>query len=368
MNNKKILIITQSLAMGGAERVSSTLANLLAEEFEVELATFANGNIDFYSLNRKVKRVELNLDQNSNCFFTGLKNNIIRIYVLRNYIKHSKSSTVIAMMSMPTILTAIACIGLKVKLIGSERSYPPAMPLGTLWESLRKYSYSRLDNLIVLTKESKRWCLKNTLAKSINIIPNPVVYPLRDVEPIVSVDKYIKPGMKVILSVGRLSIEKNQKDIIQACYDSKLFEKGWYLFLVGDGSELESLKRLSEDLEASEHVIFVGKVGNVGNWYKRADIYALTSLFEGFPNTLIEAMSQGTAVISYDCDTGPRDIITNNVDGKLIEPNLGSLTEALVWLAEDETLRGQLGREATKVRERYSIDNTLKKWIVNCFL
>lgn len=368
MNNKKILIITQSLAMGGAERVSSILADLLVDEFEVELATFANKNIDFYSLNRKVKRVELNLDQNSNCFLMGLKNNIRRIHILRNYIKNSKSSTVITMMSMPTILTAIACIGLKVKLVGSERSYPPAMPLGKLWESLRRYSYSRLDNLVVLTEESKRWCLKNTLAKSINIIQNPVVYPVRDVEPIVSVDKYIKPGMKVILSVGRLSTEKNQKDIIQAFHDSKLFEKGWYLFLVGDGSELESLKRLSEDLQSSDHVIFVGKVGNVGHWYERADIYALTSLFEGFPNTLIEAMSQGTAVVSYDCNTGPRDIIINNVNGKLIEPDLGSLSEALIWLAEDETLRNQLGREAIKVREIYSIDNFLKKWIANCFL
>jgi len=110
-------------------------------------------------------------------------------------------------------------------------------------------------------------------------------------------------------------------------------------------------------------VFLPGWIGNLGEWYERADLYVMSSRFEGFGNTLAEALSYGLAAVSFDCDTGPRDIIRHEVDGLLVPPeNVARLSNALDRLMGDPVLRQSFGKRAIEVRERFSMERIAGMW------
>ena len=101
----------------------------------------------------------------------------------------------------------------------------------------------------------------------------------------------------------------------------------------------------------------------MADWYQRASIFALTSKFEGMPNVLLEALAHGCPAVSYDCDTGPRDIIRDGVDGILVTPgDLVALGAALQSMMQDEDMRLRMAAQAIAVRDRFSIDVVLAQW------
>jgi glycosyltransferase involved in cell wall biosynthesis len=102
----------------------------------------------------------------------------------------------------------------------------------------------------------------------------------------------------------------------------------------------------------------------MGEWYARADLFALTSRFEGFPLVLAEAMAYGCPVISYDCDTGPRDIVRDGIDGLLVAPSAGvdGVAKALSRLMSEEDTRLEMSKRAVEARERFSIGRILGYW------
>jgi glycosyltransferase involved in cell wall biosynthesis len=112
-----------------------------------------------------------------------------------------------------------------------------------------------------------------------------------------------------------------------------------------------------------QRVAMPGMAGNVAYWYGQADLFALTSLSEGFPNVLAEAMAHGVPAVSVDCNTGPRDIIRHGIDGLLVPPDdIAALSEALSRVMGDAALRGQLAINATQARERFSVEKIGQMW------
>jgi glycosyltransferase involved in cell wall biosynthesis len=112
-----------------------------------------------------------------------------------------------------------------------------------------------------------------------------------------------------------------------------------------------------------KRVFLPGLVGNIGEWYEQADLYVMSSRFEGFPNTLLEALSYGLPAVSFDCDTGPRDIIRHEVDGLLVSPgNVAALENALDRLMGDVALRQHFAKRAVEARERFSIERVAGMW------
>jgi len=106
-----------------------------------------------------------------------------------------------------------------------------------------------------------------------------------------------------------------------------------------------------------------GVAGNVAYWYGQADLFALTSLSEGFPNALAEAMAHGVPAVSVDCNTGPRDIVRHGIDGLLVPPDdIAALSDALASVMGDAALRRQLASRSAQARERFSVEKVGHMW------
>lgn len=360
----KLLFFIQSMSNGGAERVTASLANYWAEKgWQVTVVTLTSSMDDFYQLHPAVNRIALNIAGDSSGLLSALVNNLRRIKALRCTLRQVQPDVALAMMSTANILLAFAS-GVQKGLvtIGSERTYPPRVPLGRVWEKLRSWSYGYLDVMVALTDESADWLRSHTRARSISVIPNAAQWPLpiqepRRPPPVRSKDQH------VLLAVGRLSEEKGFHLLIQ-CFQL-LFEDypDWRLVILGEGLERSNLESQVSDAGLAEFVSLPGRVGNVGQWYEAADLYVMSSRFEGFPNTLVEAMAHGLPAISFDCDTGPRDIIRHGVDGLLVKAGcVEALEAALRTLMGNHGLRIEFAEKATEVRCRYSSAMVVARW------
>lgn len=359
---KKWLIFIYSMSSGGAERVTANLANYWARKgWDITVVTLASRDLDFYPLHPTVKRVALELAGDSKNALVGLKQNLHRVLALRQVLRQIQPDIALGMMTGANVLLALAALGLSnLHTIGAERTYPPQVPLGYLWETLRCYTYRLLNAVTVLTSESEDWIKSNTYAQKVSMIPNAVVYPLLAQEPRVNSDNTER---KRLLAVGRLSEEKRFNYLIETFANLAASYPHWDLVILGEGALRSDLEQQIRKLSLEKRIFLMGRVGNVGEWYESADLYVMSSRFEGFPNTLIEAMSYGLPAISFDCDTGPRDIIRHEIDGLLVPAgNIVALTAALDKLMGDKTLRLKLAERAIEVRERFSIEKITQLW------
>ncbi|HVL76504.1 MAG TPA: glycosyltransferase, partial [Noviherbaspirillum sp.] len=162
---------------------------------------------------------------------------------------------------------------------------------------------------------------------------------------------------------GRLSEEKNFDLLIDVFTRLAPRHPDWDLVILGEGPERAALEGKVGIAGLRRRVFLPGRVGNMGRWYERADLYVMTSRFEGFPNTLVEAMSYGLPAVSFDCDTGPRDIIRPGIDGLLIRPgDLAALEAALGSLMTGTSERQAFARAALCTRERFSVERISSMW------
>lgn len=239
--------------------------------------------------------------------------------------------------STVNVLLAIATRGMRsLVCIGSERIHPPQMPLGLAWEVLRRYFYGSLDAVVALTAESAAWLKAYTRVKRVPLIPNAVPWPLPLQEPTLSVDKYVSDHRRLLLSVSRLDRQKGFDLLIQAFSNLASKHPNWGLVILSEGPLRGQLEYHVQEFGLGGRVLLPGLAGNIGGWYRRADLYVLSSRFEGFPNTLVEAMAYGVPVVSFDCDTGPRNIIRHEVDGLFVPPaDVKGLVAALDMLMDN---------------------------------
>lgn len=361
----KILIFLNSLAGGGTERAAAVLANFWARrQWEVTVLTLAPESEDFYRLHPAITRISLNLSGASSNALDGLLQNARRVRALRRILRRLRPVVALSMMSTPNVLLAFAAQGIpQLCTIGSEHCYPPHAPLGRMWSALRRTMYGRLSALVALTGECAAWIEQHSGATHVPVIPNAAIWPLPDNPPRITPQPLCAPGRRLVLAVGRLNPVKNFGALVNAF--AALADKypDWDLVILGEGPERPALEAAIRGRGAQARIFLPGIAGNVGEWYARADLFAMTSHSEGFPVALAEALAHGLPAVSFDCNTGPRDIIRHGIDGLLVPAgDSAALIQALERVMGDAHFREQLAARAPEARERFSIEKITRMW------
>lgn len=364
----KLLFFIQSLSGGGAERVTATLANYWSENgWDVSVVTMSDRGSDFYKLNDAVRRITLDTPSRSRNLMGSVINSIRRIVALRGVLKREAPDVAIGMMTTANYLLAWASIGSSTMLIGTEHTHPPEYPLGRRREWLRKISYKRLTYVVSLTRPTADWLVANAgvSRKKARVIGNPIYYPIPVQEPVVEPERMIQEmGCRyVMLGVGRIVAEKGFDRLIDAFSRLSREFPDWGLVLLGEGPERSILETQVKRLGVEMRVRMPGAVGNLDEWLRVADIYILSSRFEGFSNTLVEAMAYGVPSIAVDCDVGPREIVQDGFDALLVpQYDQDSLVESMKKLMQSDEARRKLSKNATAMRERFSVVRVAMEW------
>ena len=297
----KISILIYSLASGGAERVVSILLKELSQKYEIELVLM-NDTI-FYEVPKNVKITFLeNSNPNENGIFKLLK----LPFLAYKYSK-IKSDISISFMNRPNYINVLSNLFKKSKTIISERIAPS-----------REYNTNKLKDKI------SRVLIKTLYPKADVVVPNSkyIAYELNkffnvDKEkikviynPIKSIDMTpIKKKEFIFINVGRLEPQKNHKLLIQAFYKANLDAK---LHIIGDGYLRPDLEKLVKEYNLENKVTFFGRQKDVYKYLQNSSCFVLSSDYEGFPNVLLEALNCNLAIISTDCKSGPREILSNS--------------------------------------------------------
>lgn len=365
MAGQHILFLVSGMQGGGAERVASTLSNYWVEKgYRVTLMPTFSGRADcIYPLD---ERVELDfLADRVTSESRSIWSRLHRFWVLRKFIFQETPDVIVSFLTHVNVAAVLCAFGSKIPVIVSERTYPPARDsLGPTTEILRRLLYPFAVAVVMQTEQGLAWLKARISHNNGVVIPNPVSYPMVRSAPVVIPKDIISEGRKICLSVGRLSEEKCYLEIISAFNGVACRFPDWDLVILGEGPERDHLERKISSLGLQNRVYLPGRVGNLSDWYFCAGVYVMNSRFEGFPNTLLEAMAHGVAVISGDCDTGPKEIITDGIDGLLVNSVGGrlELSSAIERVFSDPIFARSLGQAALGIRTRFSLDSIGSKW------
>ena len=361
----RLLIYIHSLENGGAERVVANLANHWgALGWAVTVVTVAPRARDFYVLDPRVGRRCLDLTGRGGGVLAGVVRTARRARALRRVLRDVQPTVALSAMHTANVVLALAARGLHgVRTVGSEHNFPPKAPMGPIWETLRRHAYGHLHAVVALTHECAHWLERHSHARCVPVIPNPVAWPLSQHAPQVSPAIACAPGRQILLGVGRLSDEKNFTTLITIFARLAPAHPDWDLVILGEGPERAALVAQVRAGALAQRVFLPGSVGNIGDWYAQASLYAMSSHFEGFPNTLVEAMAHGVPAVSFDCDTGPRDIIRHGIDGLLVASgDADGMASALDRLMRDAHARAGFAQRAVDARERFSMVKISRMW------
>lgn len=348
----KIMFCTSSMGKGGSERVISILSNKLSKNNEVSILINTTKNIA-YKLNEKIKIVELDDKYESNNFIR----NITRIKKTRKIIKKETPDIIICFLPMPSFRILIANRKNKIPVIVADRANPQYEYRSRISKILMKILYKKADAFVFQTNEQKEYYDKKIQNKS-TIIFNPIS------------DEFIEQKTnrlkeeKIIISIGRLANEKNQKMLINAFSDFSKNNQDYKLKIFGEGPLREELQEQIDILDMKEKIILCGVSDNIKQELEKSEIFVLSSNNEGMPNALIEAMSLGLPVISTDCPCGgARELIVNGVNGILIPVNnKEELTKNIKKLVKDKEFASKLGKNAKKIKTALSTDKIVNQW------
>lgn len=332
----RVFLIIPTLKQGGAERVISILANNFSQlEYEVHLILLAQTE-DFYSINEEVIIHRLGF-QNRNVFQKKISelNTFIK---LRKLMKQHRPETILSFMDKYNVLTILSSSFLNLKVFVSDRSNPKKK-IDPALQYLKNLTYKYATGIVAQTFLAQETLFSSTKNSNIKVIPN----PLKEIKVFPEIIKE-----NIILNIGRLTEEKGQKYLIEAF--SKLDKPNWKLVILGDGELRQDLETQILELNLNDKVVLAGSVKNVDEYFARASIFAFSSVSEGFPNALVEAMASGLPCVSFDCDAGPRDIIRDKENGFLIGlRDVNAMASTLNFLCDNAELRKKMGDKASNI-------------------
>jgi len=355
--HRRLTFVIHSLNGGGAERTLAAMANHWAREgSEVTFVTLASSEDDIYELSASVTRVCLNGMQESSNVLQAVISNFRRLFRLRRAIQDAKGDAVISFTDKVNILTLLACMGLRKRVVICERVDPRRHEIGRSWSFLRRWTYAWCDTLVVQTEGIRDFFRRFVPDSKVRVIANAVQEPANAPTEHLQREPWI-------VAMGRLEKQKGFDLLIEAFAQIAGKHPDWRLKILGEGSQRKSLTDQIHALGLEPSVELCGWVESPKTWIHKSEIFVLSSRYEGFPNALLEAMSAGVPVVSFACESGPLEIIRHEIDGLLVpDGDVEQLARAIDRMILDPQERAAFGQRALDVTERFSRDRFFQCW------
>ena len=361
----EITLVLPTLCYGGAERAMVNMANWWARGMvPVNLITF-DKRPSPYPLAPEVRRIAIDEQQADAVAgdYAVWPEEAVNIGRLRAALTATGPGPVVSFLTKMNVRTLCALQGSARRVFVSERAFPPYEPLPESVHALRGRLYPHAAGITVLTEQCKReWGDRNFPPHMVHVTP-------------ISSERVAFDGNtgggeahcalpeKFMLATGRLELQKGFDLLLHAlalavkkCPDIRLI-------VAGEGSQREVLQELCSSLGLEEHVSFPGIFPRLDLVMHRAMGFVLSSRYEGFCNTMLEALGHGLPVLAFDCPAGPGEVLRGSGAGILVEAeNIEELAQAMTVMWTDEALRKRLAAQAPSALTPYALELVMARW------
>lgn len=355
----KLLYITNAInGAGGLERVLSVKATYLAEHYGYTVSILCLNDSEknpFYTFSDKIKTYSIAVTGNPIQYLLAYKKGIQQVVRQVQPDVISVCDDGLKGFFIPQILAT------KIPVI-YERHVSKEIEMHHDFSFLKKRSIKikwflmellakKFNAFIVLTEGNKKeW----TSLKNINIISNPLSFYPNNSSNLIN---------RKVIAVGKQSYQKGYDLLLKAW--KLVIDKypNWHLDIYGKKEVAMGLEQLAIKLNIDNEISFYDPEKNIQQKYLESSIYVMSSRYEGFGMVLIEAMACGLPCVSFDCNYGPSDIITDGVDGYVVvKQNYEALANKIIMLIENEGLHKEMGMKAKENVKRYLPEHIMKQW------
>ncbi len=359
----RVTIVVSSLGRGGAERSAVTVAAGLAGlGHSVAVVTKHRRGEPEYRLPGGVRHVEVEAVAGDRRPVHRVRAARRRRRLLSDAIRGSEPDVVLSFTTEMNVRVLSALRGSRIPVVVSERNNPRAVRLPPKWRLLRRLTYRRADALVSLSHgvdECFRWFPAARRHVVHNALPPDIHEQIR-AEPVRALDR----SARWFVACGRLVQQKGFDILVDAFSAVAVDLAQWNLVIVGEGPDREALEKRVAGLGLAGRVLLPGRVRNPAALFARADVFVLSSRFEGFGNVVIEAMAAGLPVVAFDCPYGPAEIIDNpGGNGVLVPPgDIETLASAMRELAADDRLRSRMAEAGRERAGDFAVDRIIGLW------
>ena len=353
---KKIALVKWIIdGTDGGLKVSTDLANELSEVYEVHLISVISTEEIFFPLNNAVRYKNLSSQK-----ISMSKNFVKAVKLLRTYIKKNNIEVLFGIGMTMNIVGITSTIGLKTKFISCDHTNS-IVDIDTTMKKLQRYVGAKLsDKIITLTTADR-----NNYIKKYKINPKRVDYIYNWINAIDAEKKYTLDSKKLI-TVGRFHKQKGYDYLSKVAIKILSIYPEWQWDIYGSGDE-QIKQDLITELDKGgvlSQVHFKGNVKGTDNIYPDHAIYVMTSRYEGLPLVLLEAKQYGLPIISFNCPTGPAEIVLDEENGYLIENfDINQMSQKIIELIENNELRLGFSQNAMLDTDKFNKKNITKQWI-----
>ena len=343
-------------ASGGIERVIANLIQIWYKKYHIILLVKDIEKKTFYDLPDGIDIISI-----EEPLFLNMNNRLQRVFsVLRNFIKsHYKLKKTLAGIEFDYIYTTTSLNGLEIYLLNREyrkkmvvSEHASAFAVNSIYQRIKKFLYPKVYCVSVPNRMDceiyEKWGC-NT-----KYIPHLVTFNPKQGNTL---------DTKIAINIGRLTKDKRQRDLIEIW--SKIENlNGWKLWIVGSGEEQQNLEQAIKEYNLQDSIKLIPHTTHIQEIYNQASLFLFTSRMEGFGMVLLEAMAFGIPCISYNCPSGPRDVIKNGVNGTLVENgNKEAFVSAVEeYISEPMDSKRLYGRRALETVGEWDNAKIAKQW------
>lgn len=349
---------------GGTERVLSICANALSEYYDITIVTaFQQNRPDFFSLCPKVMRYDLGINED----LSGIQKKKVYEQRLSGYLQKERFDIALSLGGMDLdflhsindgskkiIWLHYAIDIAKTSWIGPRPSLIKKIKAQLItWK--RIYFARKYEQIVLISKaDLNKWVRYTDKA---SFIYNPLTINSSSVSNLLA---------KRVIAVGRLDYQKGFDYLIDAWSLVAEKHKDWHLNIFGEGDLRKVLHNQIEGLGLQNCITLCGRTSDIEKEYAKHSIFVLSSRGEGFGLVLVEAASCGLPLVSFDCPSGPSEIIEDGKNGFLVEKvgDVQTMADRICRLIENESLRRQMGENAKSMVNKFSVDEIKEQWIL----